>query len=76
MRSLAYLRGVWKHTMGNHFKGVIMSPWEIIGWTIAIPMLLLTTLFVFALLTAVVKQIVKPRKTTANKPRLRLVDDE
>ena len=53
-----------------------MSPWEVIGWAIAIPMILLTTLFVFALLGAVVKQIVKPRKTTATKPKLRLVDDE
>ena len=53
-----------------------MSPWELIGWAIAIPMILLTGLFVFALLVTAVKQIVKPRKTTATKPKLRLVDDE
>lgn len=53
-----------------------MSPWELIGWAIAIPMILLTALFVFALLIAVVKQIVKPRKTTASKPKLRLVDPD
>lgn len=53
-----------------------MSPWELIGWAIAIPMILLTALFVFALLIAVVKQIVKPRKTTARKPKLRLVDPD
>jgi hypothetical protein len=53
-----------------------MSPWEVIGWAIAIPMIMLTALFVFALLGAVVKQIVKPRKTTVRKPELRLVDDD
>jgi hypothetical protein len=55
-----------------------MSPWEIIGWTIAIPMVLFTGLVVFASVVAVVKQIAKPQKPTANKPKrhLRLVEDE
>lgn len=56
-----------------------MSPWEIIGWTIAIPMVLFTGLVVFALMVAVVKQIAKAgQKQTASKPKrhLRLVEDE
>jgi len=56
-----------------------MSPWEVIGWTIAIPMVALTGLFVYALLVAAVKQIVKRgQKQTANKPKrhLRLVDED
>lgn len=52
-----------------------MSPWEVIGWTIAIPMVALTGLFAYAFLVAVVKQIVKPRSKTATKERhLKVVD--
>jgi len=36
-----------------------MSPWEIIGWTIALPMVVFAALFAFAVLVAVVRVIAK-----------------
>jgi len=56
-----------------------MSPWEVIGWTIAIPMVLLTVLFIVALIGATFKALTKPRKPSPNHPagrHLRLVEDE
>ncbi len=57
-----------------------MSPWELIGWTIAIPMLLMTIVFVLALIGATFKALTKPRKPPQNHPsgkaRLRLVEDD
>jgi hypothetical protein len=57
-----------------------MSPWEVIGWTIAIPMVLTVALFVLAIIIATVKSILKPRKPSENHPagkrHLRLVEDE
>jgi len=34
-----------------------MSPWEVIGWTIALPMVIFAALFAFAVLVAVVRVI-------------------
>lgn len=51
-----------------------MSPWEIIGWAIALPIAAMSLLFLGALLTALVKY---PSKR-ASKPepgKLRLVED-
>jgi hypothetical protein len=57
-----------------------MSPWEVIGWTIAIPMVLLTTVFVLALIGATWKALTKPPKKPENHPagkrHLRLVDED
>jgi len=57
-----------------------MSPWEVIGWTIAIPMVLFTVLFVGALIVAILRALSKPRKKPENHPagkrHLRLVEDE
>jgi hypothetical protein len=57
-----------------------MSPWEVIGWTIAIPMALLTIVFVLALIGATFKALTKPRKPSQNHPsgkaNLRLVEDD
>jgi hypothetical protein len=56
-----------------------MSPWEVIGWTIAIPMVLMTVVFVFALIGATFKALTKPRKPSNNHPskrHLRLVEDD
>jgi len=56
-----------------------MSPWEVIGWTIAIPMVLLTAVFVFALIGATWKALTKPPKKSENHPakrHLRLVEDD
>ena len=57
-----------------------MSPWEVIGWTIAIPMALMTVLFVGALIVATFKALTKPPKKSekhpAGKRHLRLVEDE
>jgi hypothetical protein len=57
-----------------------MSPWEVIGWTIAIPMLLMTIVFVLALIGATFKALTKPRKPSQNHPagkaNLRLVEDD
>lgn len=56
-----------------------MSPWDVIGWLIAIVMFLFTALFVIALMVAVARKIVEPKKTApktiANNGRhLRPVD--
>jgi hypothetical protein len=56
-----------------------MSPWEVIGWTIAIPMVLTALLFVFALTGAIFKTLSKPRKSVSEHParrHLRIVEDE
>jgi hypothetical protein len=56
-----------------------MSPWEVIGWTIAIPMVLITALFVFALIGATFKALLKRRKPSGKHPagrHLRLVEDD
>jgi hypothetical protein len=57
-----------------------MSPWEVIGWTIAIPMALMTVLFVGALIVATFKALTKPPKKSENHPagkrHLRLVEDD
>jgi hypothetical protein len=55
-----------------------MSPWEIIGWTIAIPMAIVTVLFVFATIVAVVRAIARGGKTSpeATVTPLRKVADK
>jgi hypothetical protein len=56
-----------------------MSPWELIGWTIAIPMALVTFVFVFALIGAIFKALSKPPKSVKEHParrHLRLVEDD
>lgn len=56
-----------------------MSPWEVIGWTIAVPMVLITALFVFAMIGAIFKVLSRPPKSAQNHPakrHLRLVEDE
>jgi hypothetical protein len=56
-----------------------MSPWEIIGWAIAIPMVMMAGLFVFAIVVATFKAMLKPRKPPENHPagrHLRLVEDD
>jgi len=56
-----------------------MSPWEVIGWTIAIPMVLITALFVGALIVATFKALTKPPKKSEKHPagrHLRLVEDD
>jgi hypothetical protein len=54
-----------------------MSPWEIIGWTIAIPMVIFAALFAFAVLVAVVRVIAGGAKTSleAKVTPLRKVDE-
>jgi hypothetical protein len=57
-----------------------MSPWELIGWTIAIPMALMTIVFVVALIGATLRALSKPRTPPQNHPagkaNLRLVEDD
>ena len=56
-----------------------MSPWEIIGWTIAVPMVVMAGLFVFAIVVATFKAMLKPRKRPEHHPagrHLRLVEDD
>jgi hypothetical protein len=56
-----------------------MSPWEVIGWTIAIPMVLMAALFAFAIVVATLKALTKPRKKSDNHPsgrHLRLVEED
>lgn len=46
-----------------------MSPWEVIGWLIVVPMALMTLLFVFAVSVAVVQVIArgtKPKPTVSD----------
>jgi hypothetical protein len=49
-----------------------MSPWEVIGWAIAVPMLILSVLFVIAVSVAIARGIAvgtqskKPEPTIAN----------
>jgi hypothetical protein len=57
----------------------MMSPWEVIGWTIAIPMVLTALLFVFALTGAIFKTLSKPPKSVSEHPshrHLRIVEDD
>jgi hypothetical protein len=55
-----------------------MSPWEIIGWVIAIPFVLMAALFTFALLVGIVKYAT--RTQTKPEPKqgrhLKLVEDD
>jgi hypothetical protein len=53
-----------------------MSVWEFIGWLIAVPLALMTSVFVFALLGAVVRVIVRGAKasTVSNVTPLRRQD--
>jgi hypothetical protein len=57
-----------------------MSPWDVIGWTIAIPMVLMTVVFVFAIPGAIWKALSRRSKSVRNhpagKPKLRLVEDD
>ena len=56
-----------------------MSPWEVIGWAIAVPMVLFTALFVFALIGSMFRVFSKPPENVTDHPtkrRLRLVEDE
>lgn len=56
-----------------------MSPWEVIGWAIAVPMVLFTALFVFALIGAMFRVFSKPPENVTDHPtkrRLRLVEDD
>lgn len=56
-----------------------MSPWEVIGWTIAIPMVLVTVLFVVALIVATFKTLAKKSTSKTEHPsgrHLRIVEDE
>lgn len=48
-----------------------MNPWELVGWAIALPLVILSVLFVYAASVAVVRVIVKPRRsaTTVSKAR-------
>jgi hypothetical protein len=54
-----------------------MSPWEIIGWTIAIPMVIFAALFAFAVLVAVVRVIAngEHKSPQAKVTPLRKVDE-
>jgi len=54
-----------------------VSPWEIIGWAIAVPLVSLSALFVFAVSVAAVRVTVKAprrRQTVAKDRHLRAVD--
>ena len=44
-----------------------MSPWEVIGWTIAVPMLILSVLFVIAVSVAVARGIAVGTRTKKDK---------
>jgi flagellar basal body-associated protein FliL len=55
-----------------------VSPWEIIGWAIAVPLIVLSVLFVFAVSVAVVRVTAnrgkrRQKKTATKKPDLRAV---
>ena len=57
----------------------MISPWELIGWAIAIPMLMFAGLFVVAIFFASLKAIFKPtyqEKKPVKKGHLRLVEDD
>jgi hypothetical protein len=58
----------------------MISPWELIGWVIAIPMLMFAGLFMMAIFFASLKAIFKPRyedkKSHPAKRHLRLVEDD
>ena len=57
-----------------------MSPWELIGWAIAIPMVFFSSLFVVAVVMSIVQKV---RKRKLGKPQqhpagrhLRIVEDD
>ena len=57
-----------------------MSPWELIGWAIAIPMVFFSGLFVVAVITSIVQKLRrgklgKPTQHPAGR-HLRLVEDD
>jgi len=53
-----------------------MSPWEVIGWVIALPLIAFSLLITVALLVGVVKHVTKKKETPETKGRhLRLLDD-
>lgn len=56
-----------------------MSPWEIIGWAIAVPLMTLSVLFVYAVSVAAVRAIVIRGKrqqsaTVTKRQHLKAVD--
>lgn len=56
-----------------------MNPWDVIGWAIALPLVIVSVMFVFAVSVAAVRAIAtggkqKTPSKTANKPRLTVVD--
>lgn len=54
-----------------------MSPWEIIGWTIAIPMVMFAALFAIAVVVAVVRVTVNGGKSqTAKVTPIRKAGDD
>lgn len=53
-----------------------MSPWELIGWVIALPLVVFSLVITFALLYAAVKHVATSGKTEERKKRhLRIVED-
>ena len=57
-----------------------MSPWEVIGWAIAVPMVFFSSLFVFAVVMSIVqvtrkRKLGKPAQHPAGR-HLRLVEDD
>ena len=57
-----------------------MSPWELIGWAIAVPMVFFSSLFVFAVVMSIVqvtrkRKLGKPAQHPAGR-HLRLVEDD
>jgi len=57
-----------------------MSPWEVIGWTIAVPMVFFSGLFVMAVFVSIVQKV-RSRKLgkTPQHPagrHLRIVEDD
>jgi hypothetical protein len=56
-----------------------VSPWELIGWAIAVPLITLSVLFVYAVSVAVVRAIVtrgkrQPSETVSKGRHLKAVD--
>ena len=51
-----------------------MSVWEFIGWLIAVPLALMTAMFVYAVSVAVVRATAKRQSPTASKRHLKVVD--
>lgn len=55
-----------------------MSPWDVIGWAIAIPFVLFSFLLAFAFVVAMVRHATKKeeRKPEPRERRLRIVEDD